>query len=872
MNAREDAWAGSGSETAKNGDRVSILAVDDDPQKLLALSALLSELKQDVVTATSGREALRHLLAREFAVILLDVRMPDMDGFETAALIRQRPSTEHTPIIFVTSYGDETHATRGYSLGAVDYILAPFEPEVLKTKVMVFVELFRKTAQVQHQAQSLERRAKQLLELTQASLEINSALSPDQMLQVVTALARDILGAHQAASTVAVDQKWSAAKTAMALSPTLEKRGGPEGRWVLRDRAALLAFLSRVPHTVRIARGDLDEYSRWSDLLATDSPARLGWLAAPMKGRDGRPMGLLHVLDKIEGDFTAEDQAVLTQLAQMSSIAIENSLNAEAREANRIKDEFLTTLSHELRTPLSAILGWTRILRSKKLDTERMAHGLEVIERNVLSQTRLIDDLLDVSRIITGKLRLAVRAVTLAPVIEAAIEAMRPAADAKEIQIEFEARVGAGEGEVVGDPDRLQQVVWNLVSNAIKFTAPRGRVSVELTRDAAQFSIRVRDTGKGIHPEFLPHVFDRFRQADSSMTRTHAGLGIGLAIARHLVELHGGSIAAESPGEGQGATFSISLPAVALGVESGQTARSAPAETPAPAVEAFADVGGIRVLVVEDEPDGRELLCEALRAGGAEVADVASAAEALQRIDAFLPDVLVSDLGMPVEDGYSLLRRLRERPPERGGTLPAIAVSAYAREEDRIRASAAGFQVHLAKPFKPSELVSAVARLHRDAQTRKARAALSGAVSTPDRISLSGDEERGANAYRVLVIEDDVDVREGLRHLLEIWGHHVEVADTGARGVEKAIENPPQIALIDIGLPEIDGYEVARRIRRAHGRDVIFLVAVSGYTGAAERQRALESGFDAELPKPINIAVLQSLLQSEARPAAKSAV
>jgi CheY-like chemotaxis protein len=339
-----------------------------------------------------------------------------------------------------------------------------------------------------------------------------------------------------------------------------------------------------------------------------------------------------------------------------------------------------------------------------------------------------------------------------------------------------------------------------------------------------------------------------------------------------LVELHGGSIAAESPGEGQGATFSISLPAVALGVESGQTARSAPAETPVPAIEAFANVGGIRVLVVEDEPDGRELLCEALRAGGAEVAEAACAAEALQRIDAFLPDVLVSDLGMPVEDGYSLLRRLRERPPERGGTLPAIAVSAYAREEDRIRASAAGFQVHLAKPFKPSELVSAVARLHSEAQTRKARAALLGAVSPPDRISLSGDEERGANAYRVLVIEDDVDVREGLRHLLEIWGHHVEVADTGARGVEKAIENPPQIALIDIGLPEIDGYEVARRIRRAHGRDVIFLVAVSGYTGDAERQRARDSGFDAELPKPINIAVLQSLLQSEARPAAKSAV
>jgi CheY-like chemotaxis protein len=856
-------------EPVKPQERVSILVVDDDPQKLLALSALLSELNQEVVTATSGREALRHLLQREFAVILLDIRMPDMDGFETAALIRQRQSTEHTPIIFITSYGDETHASRGYSLGAVDYILAPVEPDVLKTKVLVFAELFRKTAQVRLQARSLERRAKQLLELTQASLAINSALSPDEMLQVVTRLARDILGAQQAVATVAVDQKWSSAKTAVSLSASFEKRGGEE-RPVLRDRAALLSFISRLSGAVRMGRGDVDAYARWSELFANDNPARLGWLAAPMTGRDGRPVGLLHVLDRAEADFTEEDEAILTQLAQMSSIAIENSLNAEAREANRIKDEFLTTLSHELRTPLSAILGWTRILRAKKLGPERIAHGLEVIERNVLSQTRLIDDLLDVSRIITGKLRLSVRSVNLSKVIEAAIEAMRPAADAKEIQIEFTRSLVPGEDDAIGDPDRLQQVVWNLVSNAIKFTPARGAVSVDLSRDAAQFSIRVRDTGKGIPPDFLPHVFDRFRQADSSMSRTHSGLGIGLAIARHLVELHGGAITAESEGDGLGATFAISLPAVALGVESGMAPRNIPGDMPDPAIETFTNLRGIKVLVVEDEADGRELLCEALYAGGAEVAQADSAAAALERIDTFCPDVVVSDLGMPVQDGFSLIRKLRERPPERGGTIPAIAVSAYAREEDRISASAAGFQSHIAKPFKPSELLSAVARVHRAAISRSARAAIA-AAETGDGAGLRSAAEDSRAPTRVLVIEDDVDLREGLKQLLEIWGHDVDVAETGALGIEKALENPPQIALIDIGLPEIDGYEVARRIRTAHGKEVIFLVAVSGYSGDAEHQRALESGFDAQLPKPIDIGLLQSLLRNDA-PTAKNAV
>jgi K+-sensing histidine kinase KdpD len=300
-----------------------------------------------------------------------------MDGFETAALVRQRRSTEHTPIIFITSYSDETHATHGYSLGAVDYILAPVDPEILKTKIMVFVELFRKTQQVRRQALTLEQKTVQLQRLTEASLAINSALSPSEMLQVVTDFARDILGAHQAVAVAAVDQKWSHPTSAVSTSASFGSRTELP---VLRDRAALLAFLSTAERSVRVARGDALHES--PSLFAGNTASRFGWLACPLAARDERPIGLLHVLDKLEGDFTVEDESILTQLAQMTSIAIENMLNAEAREANRIKDEFLTTLSHELRTPLSAILGWTRTLRGGVSDPARIDHGLEVIEHH----------------------------------------------------------------------------------------------------------------------------------------------------------------------------------------------------------------------------------------------------------------------------------------------------------------------------------------------------------------------------------------------------------------------------------------------------------------------------------------------------------
>lgn len=390
-------------------------------------------------------------------------------------------------------------------------------------------------------------------------------------------------------------------------------------------------------------------------------------------------------------------------------LGLEQAARREAEEANRIKDEFLATLSHELRTPLNAILGWVQVLRAGKLDEAAASRALETIERNSKVQAQLIADLLDVSRIITGKLRLESRPVELHRIIDAALESVRPAADAKGIEISLS--LGSLSSPVLGDPDRLQQVVWNLLSNAIKFTPRDGRVEVRLGESAPHALIQVSDTGIGIRPDFLPHVFDRFRQAESSLTRSHGGLGLGLSIVRHLVELHGGVVEVDSAGEGQGTTFTVRLPLRAELAEGPPLDRRRPAAA-ASRVWSLPDLlKGIRVLVVEDEEDTRELVVTALQQCGAEVAAVDSVPAALEAFDGALPDVLVSDIGLPDEDGYSLIHKVRSRSPADGGHVPAAALTAYARAEDRRRALEAGFQTHLAKPLDPSVLVATVASL-----------------------------------------------------------------------------------------------------------------------------------------------------------------
>lgn len=413
---------------------------------------------------------------------------------------------------------------------------------------------------------------------------------------------------------------------------------------------------------------------------------------------DGQVAGVLVMAFDVTDNVRARESA-------QTALATTEAARREAEAASRAKDEFLATASHELRTPLSAILGWARLLRGETLDASSFVRGLEVIERNAQVQVQLIEDMLDGSRIISGRLHLEIRSLDFAMVVQAAVDAVRPAAVARNIGIEV--ALGADE-RLRGDPDRLQQVVWNLLNNAIKFTPKGGHVHVELGRSGTHIELVVRDSGQGIAGDFLPHVFDRFRQADGTSTRRHGGLGLGLALVRHLVEAHGGNVRAESEGPGKGATFTVLLPVLAVYPDAAiEGPRMTPVGGPSPNAPR-GSLAGLTILVVDDENDVRDLVATLLEMHGAAVKTAASVEQAMSVLEEMTPSILISDIGMPEADGYSLLRRVRalEGLP---GRVPAIALTAYAREEDRRRAAEAGFQTHVAKPVDPATLVRLVA-------------------------------------------------------------------------------------------------------------------------------------------------------------------
>jgi signal transduction histidine kinase/ActR/RegA family two-component response regulator len=407
------------------------------------------------------------------------------------------------------------------------------------------------------------------------------------------------------------------------------------------------------------------------------------------------------------GRFTDRFNAMLGEIE--TSTRQREAAHREAEEASRLKDEFVATLSHELRTPMAPILGWSQILQAKVRDDPELKRGAAVIERNARTLIGIINDLLDMSRIVSGNLRLEVRQIHLNEPIGEALETVAAAAEAKGVAMSL--RLDPGVGTVRGDPARLKQVVWNLLANAIKFTPAGGTVEVSLTRVGEHAQLSVTDTGVGMEPSFLPFVFDRFRQADGTTTREHSGLGLGLAIVKQLVELHGGTVEASSPGPGQGARFTVRLPTSSESIHSASR-RRAPMAEPA-TIRAQRPLEGMRVLVVEDQADTRDLLEQSIRGAGATVHAASSSEEAFRAFERHLPDVVVSDIGLPGEDGYALIRRIRARSAEAGGQVPAIALTAFAHSDDRTRALRAGFQLHLAKPVEPEELVASLRSVRR---------------------------------------------------------------------------------------------------------------------------------------------------------------
>ncbi|HEV8604285.1 MAG TPA: ATP-binding protein [Tepidisphaeraceae bacterium] len=402
---------------------------------------------------------------------------------------------------------------------------------------------------------------------------------------------------------------------------------------------------------------------------------------------------------------------VQTSVAHVAELDMERHQRSEAERIGRVKDEFLANLSHELRTPLNAILGWAQLLKPGQTSEAEMAEGLEIIRRNALVQGQLIEDLLDMSRIVSGKLRLNVQRVDMPAVITRAVESVQLAATAKGVRLEVV--VDPIAGPITGDPNRMQQVVWNLLTNAIKFTPKGGRVQIVLERASSHVELSISDTGKGIGAAFLPHVFERFSQSDPSVTRSHMGLGLGLAIVKNLVELHGGSVMAKSTGEGKGSTFIVLLP---ISVMRSADEKDGPTHSASPTEIEFAsspDLKGVRVMVVDDNTDTMNLVKHLLEQCGVSVATCSSGEECLARLPMWHPDVVISDIGMPDMDGYSMMREMRSLPPEKGGGTPAVALTAFARSEDRRRAMLAGFDVHVSKPVEPGELVAVVARMAR---------------------------------------------------------------------------------------------------------------------------------------------------------------
>jgi signal transduction histidine kinase len=666
-------------------EKVNILVVDDLPEKHVVFRSILEELGQNVVSARSGQEALRCILEMEFAVILLDVNMPDIDGLETAGLIRQYKKTAQTPIVFITAYVDDVQAKRGYQLGAVDYIPSPVVPEVLRSKVRVFVELFRMNRQLQLQAAAREalgraeaaRAAAEAASeradyLSEASQRLSRSLNLDDTIAALFHVAVPALGDR---AVVALANADGSLARVVAHPPV------PDGVDPLSDgqRAAVVQALALRQFQLHRAGG---QASAICPLLAGD-----------------RAGGAV-VLVASERTMDETRQAQAKEVVSRASIAMENArLYTAVQEADRRKNEFLAMLAHELRNPLAPIRNAVHIMRADEVTPQTMTWARDVIGRQADHMARLVDDLLDVSRIVQGKVAVKPEKLRLAALVDRALEGSSPRLAARDQILNVE--LPEEDIELDGDGVRLAQVLGNLINNASKFSGANTRIELNASYADGQLRIVVRDEGCGIEPAFLPHIFDLFAQGDQSLDRSQGGLGIGLTLVKHLVELHGGTVSARSDGPGKGTEVVVTLPARQVG--GGLSAAAAPAPRDA---SAKAKAPG-RVLVVDDLAASAETLMMLLEMEGFEVKVASEGVSALQIAEHFRPDVVLLDIGLPGMNGFEVAHRLRLQPQSRDALL--IALTGYGEAESRSRSAKAGFDFHMVKPADVNLLLSMLA-------------------------------------------------------------------------------------------------------------------------------------------------------------------
>jgi signal transduction histidine kinase/DNA-binding response OmpR family regulator len=677
-------------------EQASILIVDDLPEKHVVFRTILDELGQNIVSARSGQEALKFILEQEFAVILLDVNMPDIDGLETASLIRQYKKSAQTPIVFITAYVDELQARRGYALGAVDYIPSPVVPEVLRSKVRVFVELFRMNRQMQKQAAQREALARSEAArgaaeeaihradfLAEASRLLSRSLKLDETIEAVLDLCVPMLGDR---AILGMPDKEGGVRRLEIHPPT---RADDEEVFTPELRAA----------ADRVVREK--EFQLWK------RGARAAAIYPLMAGDEVR--AALVVLGDLER-FDSARIALMREFASRAAIAMENArLYSAVQEADRRKNEFLAMLAHELRNPLAPIRNAVHIMQTTESLPPKLGWARDVIGRQADHMARLIDDLLDVSRIVQGKVAVKPEPLSLTELLERAVEASAPRVNSREqtLQVEMPSEHVVLEGDQV----RLAQVLSNLINNASKFSPAGTCIVLGASYVDQGVQIRVQDQGAGIAPEFLPHIFELFAQADQSLDRSQGGLGIGLTLVKHLVELHGGHVAARSEGLGQGTEVTLWLPA--------QVSQPPAAIVPAaPPARAGMRGGPSRILVVDDLVASAETLMTLLEMEGFEVRVANEGMAALQIAQEFRPDVVLLDIGLPGMNGFEVANRLRRQPESRDALL--IALTGYGEAESRNRSAAAGFDFHMVKPADVNLLLSMISDPQ---QVRRTRAA-----------------------------------------------------------------------------------------------------------------------------------------------------